>query len=328
MSQAVSAVGKTVTLAIGVNPTKEAHGDHLVERLHQMMDGYRKEDPPTLKKLPVEVDIPELMAARGLMPNASELQAAVGDWGLIAYYYLLRVGEYTVKRLRNESKQTKQFRMKDVRFFRRDKRGRLRMLKRSASAEAIMSADSATLRLDNQKNGWKNVCTNHWTNGHPYLDCVRAIARRYLHIRDNVEGSGCWTTFMSAYFDEGVRHDVSDKDMREALKWAAMELKYPEEKGIPVERVDTHSLRMGGANALALAGYSDTQIQKMGRWRGATFKEYIRDELACFSVGMSKDMSRRFGFVNVAAGLATDVTDEAVASPCDSVPDWEAAPAA
>ena len=43
---------------------------------------------------------------------------------------------------------------------------------------------------------------------------------------------------------------------------------------------------------------------------------------------MSKDMSRRFGFVNVAAGLMTDVTDQAVASPCDSVPDWEAAPAA
>jgi len=41
------------------------------------------------------------------------------------------------------------------------------------------------------------------------------------------------------------------------------------------ERVDTHSLRSGGANALALAGYTETQIQKMGRWKGATFKEYI-----------------------------------------------------
>ena len=172
------------------------------------------------------------------------------------------------------------------------------------------------------------MCTNQWTNGRTHLDCVRALGRRYLDIRDHVQGSDCWDTYMSAYFVDGERHDLSDKDMREALKWAAKELDCPAERGIPVERVDTHSLRMGGANALALAGYSDTQIQKMGRWRGATFKEYIRDELACFSVGMSKDMGRKFGFVNVAAGLLTDVTDEAVVAPCDSVPVWDAAPAA
>ena len=57
---------------------------------------------------------------------------------------------------------------------------------------------------------------------------------------------------------------------------AAMLLSYPSTQGIPIERIDTHSLQSGGANALALSGYSDTKIQKMGRWKGATFKEYIR----------------------------------------------------
>jgi hypothetical protein len=71
---------------------------------------------------------------------------------------------------------------------------------------------------------------------------------------------------------------------------AAQSLEYPTIKGIPIERINTHSLCSGGANALALAGYSDTQIQKMGRWRGATFKEYVRNELASFSSGMSCDM--------------------------------------
>jgi hypothetical protein len=72
------------------------------------------------------------------------------------------------------------------------------------------------------------------------------------------------------------------------LKAAATVLEYSTAKGIPIDRIDTHSFRSGGANALSLSGYSDTQIQKMGRWRGATFKEYIREELACFSEGMSK----------------------------------------
>mmetsp|Transcript_6646 Transcript_6646/g.14502 ORF Transcript_6646/g.14502 Transcript_6646/m.14502 type:complete len:136 (+) Transcript_6646:437-844(+) len=57
---------------------------------------------------------------------------------------------------------------------------------------------------------------------------------------------------------------------------------------------------------------SDTQIQKMGRWRGKTFKEYIREELACYFAGMSTAMKRRFGFVNIAAGSFVDITDSTI----------------
>ena len=71
--------------------------------------------------------------------------------------------------------------------------------------------------------------------------------------------------------------------------------------------MDTYSLRIGGACALALSGYSDTQIQKMGRWRGATFKEYIREQLACYSKGMSTAMKKCHGFVNIAGGTTTNV---------------------
>jgi hypothetical protein len=65
--------------------------------LAQTLEGWRKADPPTTKQLPVESDVPELLAATGKCPGASELVKAVGDWTLIAFYYLLRVGEYTKK---------------------------------------------------------------------------------------------------------------------------------------------------------------------------------------------------------------------------------------
>ena len=71
---------------------------------------------------------------------------------------------------------------------------------------------------------------------------------------------------------------------------------------------------MGGANALALSGHSDMEIQKMGRWRGDTFKEYVREELAGFSEGMSTAMKQNFGFVNIAASTLRDVTSELVGS--------------
>jgi len=90
---------------------------------------------------------------------------------------------------------------------------------------------------------------------------------------------------------------------------AASMLHYPTQKGIPIQRVNTHSLRSGGANALALSGYSDTEIQKMGRWRGATFKEYIREELACFAKNMSRRMKQKFNFVNIAGNAFHDITN-------------------
>ena len=95
---------------------------------------------------------------------------------------------------------------------------------------------------------------------------------------------------------------------------AAAALDYPSSKGIPIERIDTHSLRCGGANALSLSGYSDRQIQKMGRWRSATFLEYIKEGLYDFSAGMSKSMKKNFNFVSVEGGVFHDVTDTAVES--------------
>jgi hypothetical protein len=113
---------------------------------------------------------------------------------------------------------------------------------------------------------------------------------------------------------------VSDADIRKSLKRAGSLLLYPTTKGIPLHRIDTHSLRSGGANALSLSGCSDREIQKMGRWRSATFKEYIREELACFSAGMSTKMKHKFGFVNIAAGSCQDITSFLVDQPYTAQP--------
>ena len=122
-------------------------------------------------------------------------------------------------------------------------------------------------------------------------------------------------TYLSAYFDEkGIRRDVTDEDVRKALKLAAIALNYPTQKGIPIDRIDTHSLRAGGAMALHLSGYSDREIQKMGRWRGETFKEYISEQLSSFSKGMSTKMMKRVNFVNIEGGMLKDLNDFVMAA--------------
>ena len=295
----------TIALDKGYNPLKLDNSDKLIPRLSQMLDGMRRDDPPTLKKLPVEADVPQFLVSLGRTATASPLDHAIGDLATIAFYYLLRIGEYTTKNYRNNTKRTVQFRVKDVTFFTSTPNGAISQLSRRAPLEALLTATSATLKLDNQKNGWKGVCIHHHTNGHSHCCPVKALARRVAHIRHNTPDD---STFLSAFFINSTQFDVTDTDMRKSIKAAATILDYPANKGIPIQRVDTHSLRCGGANALSLAGYSDSEIQKMGRWRGATFKEYIRKELACFSAGMSSNMMRQFNFVNIAGGAYHDIT--------------------
>ena len=124
------------------------------------------------KKLPVEADVTELLIKMGYGNLGSIQLQAVGDLSLISFYYLLRIGEYTVKRQRNRSKratkQTVQFKLEDVTFFKTDKNGILRCLPRNAPHSLIMTAESATLKLDNQKNGWKGVCVHQEANGEAF----------------------------------------------------------------------------------------------------------------------------------------------------------------
>lgn len=276
-----------------------------------MLDGFARHDGPVKKKMPVEVDVPEFLIECGLQPAASERIKAVGDLSLIAFYYLLRIGEYTIKSSRNESKRTVQFRIKDVTFFGFNEKGRLVQLPRDAPDHLIMNAMCATLTLENQKNGWKGVSISHHSNGEGDFDPIRALGRRYCHIRKHTTDDN---TFLSAIFEEGVRSDVTNKDISSGLKTAAEALNYPFTRGIPISSIDTHSLRIGGANALSLNGYSKKEIQKMGRWRGETFLEYIREGLADFSKGMADKMKKTFNFVSLEGGVYSDITSQVVDS--------------
>jgi hypothetical protein len=186
-----------------------------------------------------------------------------------------------------------------------DKNGILRCLPRNAPYSLIMTAESTTLKFNNQKNGWKGVCIHQEANGEAFNCPVKALVCRVIHIHEN---GGDHKALLSAFYLDGVCYNVTGDDVSKGLKMAATLLHCPSLRGMMIEQIDTHSLRSGGVNALALSGYSNTQIQKMGRWKGATFKEYIREELACYSTGMSSRMKQNFKFVNISGNAYNDVT--------------------
>jgi hypothetical protein len=88
--------------------------------LQHTLDGWRNKDGPVKKKMPVEADVAEWLIKCAYQPGGKPFNKAVADLILIAFYFLLRVGEYTIKGKRGNSKCTVQFRMGDVTFFKKD----------------------------------------------------------------------------------------------------------------------------------------------------------------------------------------------------------------
>ena len=77
----------------------------------------------------------------------------------------------------------------------------------------------------------------HESNGEAWHCPVCALARRHshIHLRDN--GADTKTFLLAYYDDKGQRGDITNEDVSKATV-----LEYPTAKGIPIDRIDTHSL--------------------------------------------------------------------------------------
>ncbi len=93
----ITSIGQTIALAFRTNLVKMLGSNKFLMRLQQTLNGWHHKDPPTSKKLPVESDVPEFLVNKSGHHLATALNHAVADLTTIAFYYLLWIGEYTVK---------------------------------------------------------------------------------------------------------------------------------------------------------------------------------------------------------------------------------------
>ena len=121
----------------------------------------------------------------GCLPKTTPVEADTGELGLVAFHYLLWVGEYTKPTStiywEGESTQevratrTIQFRLKNITFWRQEK-----ILKRW---KMFHLADEIPMKLTNQKNGIKNGDIHHEALPHRKKFClVSALAKRCLSL--------------------------------------------------------------------------------------------------------------------------------------------------
>ena len=97
--------------------------------------------------------------------------------------------------------------------------------------------------------------------GSPSSHCPVVILRRYVHLRGCQRGP----LFM---FPDGspITPSYFSKLLSYSTTWA----------GLQQANIKPHCFRIGAATHSALLGYSDTQIQQMGRWKSSAFKKYVR----------------------------------------------------
>ncbi len=218
---------------------------------------------------------------------------AIGELVLIAFYFLLRVGEYTYH---NTQRRTQQFRLGDMKFFAKDQQILPESLEKNADRITLVS-----LTIENQKNGRKGDILSHHALRKGDTTCcpVKAVVARAV---DMVRMKATEATLICAYRDSTALpwQQVRSSHIVDAVKDAVKALRLTGKAGFKLSRIGSHSLRAGGAMALYLNKKSALEIQRAGRWTSNTFLEYIHSQLDVSSQGLAQAMANDIPFMNMA----------------------------
>ena len=256
------------------------------------IEGWRRNDPPPVPQLAVPVAVPNHLYES--TRTASIRDQAAGELSLIAFYYLLRVGEYTRARTSSRSsKRTINFQVRDVGFWKNGK-----ILPRNSPLHVLLTADACTLKITNQKNGRMGETIHQQALTNNKSCPVRALAQRVYHILSH---GGTTDTPICDFMNSKQQWDNVDPTfLIRKIRFTVKALNLADH-GIDPDLVGIHSLRAGGAMAMRLNGADDTTIMKMGRWTSMTFMMYIHNQIAHLSNDLSNRMSTPIPFANIAA---------------------------
>jgi hypothetical protein len=295
VTDALASINQTIQLAGQQTPLYRAPQVYTLP-LERMIEGFRREDPPSTPQLAVPITVANACFETALKSTDTKVQTT-GQLVLIAFYYLLRVGEYTKPRMVTRNNQrvsatrTKQFQYNNVGFFNKNT-----VISRKSPLSKLLLCDSATLKISNQKNGRMGETIHQKSTG-SHLCPVKALAHRVHHISVHNGGSD---RLLCDYFANGEWQSVRSNDIIQMVRAAAKALKL-DKQGIDPDLIGAHSLRAGGAMALKLHGFDNITIMKMGRWTSLTFTQYIHNQIAHLAEDVSKKMSIPLPFLNIAS---------------------------
>jgi hypothetical protein len=213
-------------------------------RLQRQLACYSKEDPPPDRVKPIPIAVIRHVLSAALL-SATLDNLAVADMIVLAFFFLLRPGEYTAT-----ASDTTPFRMCDVQLF----IGPVRIDPATADEQSLWSATFASLTFTTQKNGVRGEVIGLGRSGDPEFCPVLCLVRRILHLRHfNAPAE----TPLATYFSNQKWHPITPADITVTLRLAAAVLG-PTYGFLPKD-ISARSMRAAGATAL-LCAQVDTDI--------------------------------------------------------------------
>ena len=266
VEDAVRSVGQTFARVGAKDVRKDALGG-IDFRLQRQLRAYAKADPAParVKPIPIQLLFYALSAAHAA-PHADAM-LAIADMAVIAFYFLLRPGEYT-----GASADNTPFTLADVQLF----LGARRLDLFTAPPADLRAATAVSLTFTTQKSGVRGEVVQHGRSGSAHCCPTRAVARRVLHLRHHVASP---TTPLGTYYAPSApggpvrRHPVTSADITGLLRTAAQALG-PELGLLPCD-IQARSLRAGGAMALLCAKVDSNIIRLLGRWQSDVMMRYL-----------------------------------------------------
>lgn len=243
-------------------------------RISRMISAWKKQDPPPNRVKPVPLRV---IRSISFIAQASSdpLVIAISDMIAIAFFFLLRPGEYTASK-----SDTQPFDFKSVQLFIGDHR--LNLL--TASIPTLLSATFASLTFERQKNGVEGEVIGLAKSGDPYLCPVKAIARRIIHLRQhNAQPNTPLATVYTNNRTASITPTMITTTLRHHVSLIGPTL------GFLPSDVTVRCLRAAGANALLSADIDPCIIQLIGRWRSDEMLRYLHVQ----SKSLMKDYSAK-----------------------------------
>ena len=206
----------------------------------------------------------------------------------MAFFFLLRVGEYTPSR---EPRQTIPLRKKDIKLWRKHKR-----LSNDAPLATLLTADAVTIKMANQKNGKKDDILHHDDSKVPGLNPATSMAHLIAELH-GLPGS----TPIGTYRNGSALEQVSASTIRSVIQIGAVGDNLAS-RGYSLDRIGSHSLRSGGATHLKLCGYGHATIKKLGRWSSDTYLTYIQSQIGELFSGVAHKMAATLRDFHIISG--------------------------
>ena len=266
------AVGQTNELLGLKDPRKAASSNAIDFRIKRMLRSYAKKDPPPNRVKPIPVQVLHRIAA--IAQSADELTKGICDMILLAFFFLLRPGEYT-----DSQSDTTPFQLQDVQVF----IGRRRLDLGTCTDADLSSATFISLTFTDQKNGVRGEVIGLSTSGNPYVCPVRAVCRRIQHLRTHGAQP---TTPLARVFAFGAWVKITPTHITTTLRTAVSFL--GPELGFLAADVSARCLRAAGATALLNAKVDGDVIKLLGRWHSDAMLRYLHLQAA----PIMKDYSR------------------------------------